>query len=115
MSRAVRIAACLVVCATGGCYRTVYRNFEPAEEARAVDPVRRSSAWRSFFLYGWLPSQVVVDAAAECGGVANVREIRTSRSFGQGMVAMIATSGGVNVYSPWTGEVVCAPDGGRGK
>jgi hypothetical protein len=54
-----------------------------------------------------------VNAAAECGGAANVHEIRTRRSFNQGLVAAFASSSGVNVYSPWTGEVICAdaPEG----
>ena len=97
-----------MVLLTTGCYRTVYRRLEPpGEAARSRAEPRRSPAWRSFFLYGWLPGQLVVHAAAECGGAVNVREIRTRRTFGQGLVAKFASSAGVNVYSPWTGEVVC--------
>jgi hypothetical protein len=93
-----------------GCYRTVYRNLEPPGPSleKEKGPIsRRSSGWRSFFLYGWVPSEVQVKAAAECGGPAYVREIRTRRTFNQTLVAAFASSSGVNVYSPWTGEVVC--------
>ena len=103
-----------LVCASAGCYRTVYYNLAPPGDAlppRAI--ARPSPAWRSFFLYGWVPHEAVVNAAAECGGPGNVREIRTRRTFGQAMVAAFASSWGVNVYSPWTGEVVCVPDGTR--
>jgi hypothetical protein len=102
------IVGCAILCVSTGCYRTVYRNLEPAgDPALARVAPRRSPGWRSFFLYGWLPRELVVQAAAECGGPANVREIRTRRSFPQGLVAKFASSAGVNVYSPWTGEVVC--------
>jgi hypothetical protein len=98
----------VLVCASTGCFRTVYRNLEPpGATAAARVTERRSPAWRHFFLYGWLPRELVVHAGAECGGAANVREIRTRRTFGQGLVASFATTGGMNVYSPWTGQVVC--------
>ena len=103
------IVACAIVSVSTGCYRTVYRDLKPpGDTARAPVMPQRSSRWRSFFLYGWLPGELIVQAAAECGGAANVREIRTRRSFGQGLVATFASSAGVNVYSPWTGEVVCS-------
>jgi hypothetical protein len=31
----------------------------------------------------------------------------TRRTLNQALVAAVASSRGVNVYSPWTGEVVC--------
>jgi hypothetical protein len=103
-----------VVLASGsvGCYRAVYRNLEPSGPTMAQRAnVRRSSGWRSFFLYGWVPNEVRVNAAAECGSASNVREIRTRRTLNQGLVGAFASSSGVNVYSPWTGEVVCgAPE-----
>jgi len=105
------VLACVLV-AAAGCsrYRLVYRDLEPADApSPPVAATRRSSPWRSFFLYGWLPPEVAIDAAAECGGVARVRELRTSRSFSQGMVETFAWSG-VNVYSPWTAQVVCDGD-----
>ena len=103
------VVAALAVLSLAGCYRTVYRNVEPlAAPAPSVRMVPRSPSWRSFFLYGWVPPQLVVDAAGECGGGSRVREIRTRQTFAQGMVDRFASSG-VNVYSPWTGEVVCDP------
>ena len=101
--------ACLAVaCALTGCYRTVYRNVEPlGADVPPAAAAPRSPEWRSFFLYGWVPREVVVHAAAECGGAARVREIRTRRTFGEGMTAAFASTGGVNIYSPWTAEVVC--------
>jgi len=102
------VLAAILACAGIGCYRTVYRNLEPPGlTVEEIQSVRRSSGWRSFFLYGWVPGEVLVHAAAECGSAANVREIRTRRTFNQALVATFASSSGVNVYSPWTGEVVC--------
>jgi hypothetical protein len=50
----------------------------------------------------------VIDAAGQCGGVDSVLEIRTRRSFGQGLVGLFAGPYLViNIYKPWTGEVVC--------
>jgi hypothetical protein len=103
------IACCALACASSGCFRTVYRNVEPpGADVPSVAMAPRSPAWRSFYLYGWLPHEIVVKAAAECGGADRVREIRTRQTFGQGMTATFASTGGVNVYSPWTAEVVCA-------
>jgi hypothetical protein len=104
-----------VFAASGGCYRAVYGNLEPsAGEERPVASVSRSQSWRSFYLYGYLPSELKIDAAGECGGDGtHVREIRTRQTFAQGITRLFATSSGVNVYSPWNGEVVCAGDPGR--
>jgi hypothetical protein len=97
-----------LACSSIGCYRTVYRNLQPSElSVEQGHSIRRSAAWRSFFLYGWVPKEVLVHAAAECGSAGNVREIRTRRTFNQALVAAFASSSGVNIYSPWTGEVVC--------
>ncbi len=101
----------LVVTVSAGCFRTVYRNLEPIEERVAVAPRgRASNPWRSFFLYGWFPHELAIDAAAECGGAAHVDEIRTRQTFTEGLVDSFANTGGVNVYSPWNAEIVCAPD-----
>lgn len=100
----------LVVASSGGCYRAVYGNLEPASgDARSVVVASRSP-WRSFYLYGYYPSELRVDAAGECGGSTRVREIRTRQTFAQGMTRLFATSSGVNVYAPWNGEVLCAGD-----
>lgn len=110
-SRARR-ASWLVVTLTllsAGCYRAVYTGLEPpgAAGTRGAS-ASRHSPWRSFYLYGYLPPELVVDAAAECGGADRVREIRTRQTFTQGLIRTFATSSGVNVYAPWTGEVICA-------
>jgi Bor protein len=102
------LLAAILASASSGCYRTVYRNLEPSgPTVQRGDVVRRPSAWRNFFLYGWVPREARVNAAEECGSAENVREIRTRRSFSQGLVATFASSSGINVYSPWMGEVVC--------
>lgn len=106
-----RLVACVLLLVSAGCYRNVYTGLAmPAESSAVLAPTARSSSWRSFYLYGYLPSELVVDAAAECGGAALVREIRTRQTFTQGLISMFATSSGVNAYAPWTGEVVCLQD-----
>jgi hypothetical protein len=107
-----QLAAAALLALSAGCYRTVYTGFAtPGTAAPTItQPAPRSSSWRSFYLYGYLPAELVVDAAAECGGADRVREIRTRQSFSQGLVSMFATSSGVNAYAPWTGEVVCIED-----
>lgn len=74
------IVGCVIVFLATGCYRTVYRHLEPPGEAahiRVVAP--RSHAWRSFLLYGWVPRERVVHAAAECGGASDRGWSRSSR------------------------------------
>lgn len=108
---ALPLVAIALLLLSAGCYRTSYTNFAPPDvnsTARATSP--RSSSWRSFYLYGYLPSELVIDAAAECGGSSRLREIRTRQTFTQGLISMFATSSGVNAYAPWTGEVVCVDD-----
>jgi hypothetical protein len=112
MTRRLLVGCALLVVTAGGCFRTVYRNLEPpGASVPAGRSAPRSPSWRSFFLSGWVPPEVVVDAGAECGGAGRVHELRTRQTFTQGLVETFATSGVMNVYSPWTGEVVC--DGGR--
>lgn len=96
---------------TAGCYRAVYTHLEPpGTDSTVAAAARPTSSWRSFYLYGYLPAELAVDAAAECGGAGRVREIRTGQTFTQGLIRMFATSSGVNAYAPWTGEVVCIDD-----
>jgi hypothetical protein len=114
MTRGGALAAGVLLLGATGCFRTVYRNLEPPGAALPPMPLApRSSPWRSFFLYGYLPPELIVDAAAECGGADRVREIRTRQTFTQGLVETFASSGGVNVYSPWSAEVVCVHDVAR--
>jgi hypothetical protein len=105
--------AAVLLAASSGCYRAAYTGFAPAGTAAEAVTAPRSSPWRSFYVYGYLPREVVVDAAAECGGAARVYEIRTRQSFTQALIRMFATSGGVNAYAPWTAEVICADDHSR--
>lgn len=106
-----RVAALALLALTAGCYRSAYTGLARPDAALAATPATpRSSSWRSFYLYGYLPSELVIDAGAECGGAGRVREIRTRQTFTQGLISMFATSSGVNAYAPWTGEVVCVDD-----
>jgi len=91
------------------CSRTVYTNFAPQPESpHAHDTVDRSSPpyWRSFFVFGWAPGELVIDASAYCGGRDHVAKIETRRSFVQGLIAAFAGYY-INIYSPYTGKVVC--------
>jgi hypothetical protein len=108
-ARALALAA--VVLATTGCFRTVYHNLEPpsAQVTTQSSRPRENSGWQHFFVYGWAPSERVIDAAGRCGGSGQVQEIRTEQSFVQGLIATFAGYY-VNIYSPYTGEVVCVGD-----
>ena len=96
-----------------GCYRTTYMNVTPPEKlevARATAVSHPpSSGWQHFFLFGWIPSEKVIQTEQVCGGADRVESIHTERSFVQGLVAAVA-SFYVNIYSPWTGRVVCVGD-----
>jgi Bor protein len=91
--------------------RTVYINLHPVVGASANEPspVVRSNPrdWRNFFLFGWVPGVLVVDAADECGGAEHVERIEAQQSFVQRLIARFARSTLINVYSPYTGRVVC--------
>jgi len=91
--------------------RTVYINLHPAGVASVSEPSPVLSPspryWRDFFLFGWVPGELVVDAAADCGGAEHVERIETQQSFVQRLIAMLARSTLINVYSPYTGRVVC--------
>jgi hypothetical protein len=107
----LRLLALLLAVQMTGCFRAVYTNFQPpGTDLRPSAAPQRSSGWRSFYLYGYLPPELGVDAAAECGGANRVREIRTRQTFTQGLVRTFASSSGVNAYAPWTAEVVCVDD-----
>ena len=109
------VMTALLLTSSAGCYRTHYLHLHgedaPPPAASAVE-APGSSGWRHFFLYGLVPGVVRVDAAAECGGSERVERIETRQTFLQGLVETIA-SFYINIYSPWTGRVVCrqsAPD-----
>jgi len=106
-----RLVALAVVLALGGpvgCYRTHYKNvappFVPPPSAPAVKPPDQS--WMHFFLFGWIPGERRIDAAEQCGGAEHIEAIETERRFIQGVIAIFA-SYYINIYSPWTGRVLC--------
>ncbi len=106
-----RVALVVLLCLQTACYRAVYTEIVPPGAATApIAPTRRSAGWRNFYLYGYLPAELSVDAGAECGGAGRVLEIRTRQTFTQGLIRTFANSSGVNAYAPWTGEVVCIGD-----
>jgi hypothetical protein len=113
MKTARLFAVAIALLAATGCFRTVYHHLEPPTYEPATQPVRpdreNNSGWQGFFLYGWAPGEKVIDAAARCGGPGQVQEIRTEQSFLQGFVGVITTYY-INIYSPYTGEVVCVGD-----
>jgi hypothetical protein len=91
------------------CARTVYTNLHPQLPAPtvAIEADRSSPQhWRSFFVFGWGPRELVIDAAAYCNGADRVERIETQQTFAQGLVAVFA-SYYINIYSPYTGRVVC--------
>jgi hypothetical protein len=93
------------------CSRTVYTGFNPTASASPPhdhDQKDRSApkAWRHFFVFGWAPPEMVIDAAGYCDGAEHVARIETQRSFVQGVIAAVAGYY-VNIYSPYTGRVVC--------
>jgi len=93
----------------GGCFRTTYHHLEPPSSLSSPRPAqltRDGSGWQHFFVYGWAPSERVIDAAARCGGPDQVQEIQTRQTFVQGLIATFAGYY-INIYSPYTGEVVC--------
>jgi len=110
--RLLAISLGLAVLASA-CYRTTYTNLTPPEKLEAA----RASAewhqpdggWQHFFVYGWIPSEKVISTDRVCGGPDRVEAIHTEQTFVQGLIEAVA-SAYINIYSPWTGQVVCAGD-----
>ena len=104
------IAMILVLVCCAGCYRTTYRNVSPETDAlkklKSAEKVAASNSWQSFFIYGWVPSERVINVSETCKGALNVDEIQTRRTFGQGLVAAFANYY-INIYSPFDGAVLC--------
>lgn len=102
------VASVVLLCA--GCYRTRYSNLAPMLQPKPVQSQVGSraapSSWRHFFIYGWVPSEMVIDAAATCGGVEHVKRIETRQTFVQGLIGALAGYY-INIYWPYTGAVVC--------
>lgn len=111
--RSLALAVALSV-ALPGCFQTHYTNLPPPAAERSVDtsevsPRARPSGWQSFFIWGWVPSEKIIRADQQCGGVGRVREIRTQRTFLEGLVAAVAGYY-VNIYSPYDAEIFCEGD-----
>jgi len=106
-------AAFLALLLASGCFRTVYRNLQPANAPPVVEtPVTLMhtprSAWQSFFLYGWFPTERPIDAAQQCGGAEHVVTIETKQSFGQGTISVVVLAlFWLGIYSPWSAHVTC--------
>jgi len=95
--------------AVNGCYRTTYVNLYPVGHHPAPDArgPTKASGWQSFWIFGWFPTEMDIDSRGICGD-GNIQEIRTRRTFLQGLVAALA-SYYINIYSPWEGKTVCGP------
>lgn len=109
MRRWARSLCGVLLLATIGCARTVYTNLHPQAPVPAVRPApdpAKPQAWRHFFVFGWVPGELLIDAEADCGGSEHIERIETRESFVQGLIASVAGYI-INVYSPYTGRVVC--------
>ena len=107
----IAMLALMLCAATLGCFRTRYTNFTPYGAKTNAVLMRRDAAvnppsWQSFYVYGWSPEELVIDAGKACGGAAYVESIETRQSFVQGLVAAVAGYY-INIYSPYTGAVNC--------
>jgi hypothetical protein len=111
MKRAATSLLLLALCATTlGCFRTRYYNFTPYGSKSGAILMRREAtnpaSWQSFFVYGWSPAELVIDAGKACGGASYVESIETRQTFVQGLIAAVAGYY-INIYSPYTGAVSC--------
>ena len=106
------LAAALAILVSSGCYRTLYRNLQPHNATPVVEDAeslrRRPRAnWQSYFMYGWFPSERVIDANLQCGE-GHVATIETEQTFGQGAIAWAVMLGFyLGIYSPWSAQVSC--------
>ncbi len=98
------LATALAIAACGG---TRYVRVSPpapgAPRYRAA-PMAVGSGWQSAFFFGLLPRTRRIEAGRICGR-AGIAELRTGRTAGQALLAMLS----VGVYSPSLAEVVCGP------
>jgi hypothetical protein len=102
-------ALSLLLLLSTSCFRTHYENFSPANRnlaPRATQPVRSGTGWQHFFIYGLIPSELTLDARAQCGGAENVHSIQTRQTFLEGLVESVAGFY-INIYAPWDGAVYC--------
>jgi hypothetical protein len=105
------LAPCLVIglsCNTTT-YYTTYYNFEPqsrSEPSHSGAEPKVPQYWRSFWVYGWFPGEIRIDAARSCGGIEHVKRLETGQTFVQGLLAGVARHY-INIYSPYSARVVC--------
>jgi hypothetical protein len=106
-----RLAIVLLCLGLSGCFRTHYANFSPLNPNRgaaaAKAPARSTSGWQHFFLYGWVPVELTIDAKQECGGSEQVHSIDTRQTFLEGLVESVAGIY-INIYAPWDAVVHCS-------
>jgi hypothetical protein len=106
-----RLFVLLAALALSGCFRTTYINLHAADAPTPVETAQTRAkhgkgSWQSFFLFGWIPSTKVIDAAEQCGGEDHVWRIETENSLGTGFVCSVAGYY-INVYCPWRAHVTC--------
>lgn len=104
----------ILVLSISGCYRTVYMNvqgnnapakmtFEQLEKVPGFD----ETDWHHYFIYGLIPSEKNFDAAKQCNGSQNILSINTRQTFLQVLVEGVAGYNRINIYSPYSGNVIC--------
>ncbi len=116
MKRQAILPLLIVAAICSGCFRTSYINLHPRVEAPAhtSDELDRSQPklWRNFWVWGWAPGEMAIDAQKACGGIEHIERIKTRETFVQGLIATFAGYY-INIYSPYTGGVVCDHSAGR--
>jgi len=103
----------VVVLCTSGCYKTVYMNVQGNRNTTKMTleklekiPAYDEATWQHFFIWGWVPSEKIIEASKFCGGSEHIAGINTKQTFVQRLVEMVA-SYYINIYSPYDGHVVC--------
>ncbi len=113
MSR-VLVLVLLACCA--GCYQATYQHLgppPPPQEGVPASAAGNGKGWQHFFVYGWVPNRKIIRAAEICGGADQIDRIETGQTFVQGLIESLA-SFYINIYSPYTGRVVCRSQGSSG-
>ena len=107
-----KILALAFVClCLPACYRTIYRNLRPPNMPPAVESTdtltkKTPRGWQHFFIWGIIPFDRRIDAAALCGGEEHIDRIETEQTFLQRLIESFAGYY-VNVYAPYNAHVVC--------
>ena len=101
-----RVGLLLLCACLPGCFRTVYRNLLPPNAPTPVETDKTLNkkmprGWQHFFLYGLIPDERVIDAAALCEGEEHVKTVETRNTFVQRLVSAYG------IYTPWNAHVTC--------